>query len=182
MLAGLKTCKHRCCTVFISVALSSRKNVLGNFPIIAFCTWKRLVIFRACLFFKGTLYHHVRKYSFHAHFWLTWFLQSSKKLRSPDFPQKKKELRAIPVGSPFKMKGKTAFSIRLFDFCNHIEKRKCLEILVSWVFEWGETFDLAYQQTKSCQTRERYKAITVQESKWKPILKNKSVAQIINES
>jgi len=90
VLAGLKTCKHRCCTVFISVALSSRKNVLGNFPIIAFCTWKRLVIFRACLFFKGTLYHHVRKYSFHAHFWLTWFLQSSKKLRSPDFPQKKK--------------------------------------------------------------------------------------------
>jgi len=59
------------------------------------------------------------------------FFRVQKKLRSPDFPQKKKELRAIPVGSPFKMKGKTAFSIRLFDFCNHIEKRKCLEILVS---------------------------------------------------
>lgn len=34
-------------------------------------------------------------------------------LRSPDFPQKKKELRGIPVGSPFKMKEKLHF---LFDF------------------------------------------------------------------
>ena len=65
-----------------------------------------------------------------------------KNAKEPRLSSEKKGTSGNTRWQPLQNERKTALSIRLFNFCNHIKKRKCLQRLVSWVFERGETFAL----------------------------------------